>query len=465
MTIVAPKTSIFIGKATKDLGLNPHRVLFVGRYTEDVYLKNVLLKDIEDSHVKNMILKFREINTYSELNILGIAGTSPKVNATATLSITDGFDVDTVLKISILDNDLMIEIPANTSSADALTLIKTKLLTSQYVMSITGADILTITTTLTGLLGNNIYFAANNSNVVTTAFGGGTGIDTVDFTQIGTDRYQTIIYSSEFDTKPLDTLLTQRFNVPNYVLDGIGIYATYSTDADNYNNPCLIRFCAKKIKQHIDMEAVVFGAIRSLRLTDGANLVGLVDNSAGVDNRTGGINMAAIPYHNTNVTANLGVVADFSDEELQDLENKRISVVGKDASEYNVLVGDVFTLNRTDSQGNLDNTFKYLSIVDVALCSREYFFNNLKKDFAQSTIVRSKSIPGRGQINLGDINVKMVRYYQNLLELGIAHDSANFEDSLNISFDFSSGLIKINWILYPVQGVYAINGALAIKLD
>jgi len=467
-----PEINLTLQKADRTLGLAAHKVLLVGRYTSNIYIKNALIDNLDNGHLKNMVKFYKKIAPRSSIYILGVNGSATKVQAKATINVPIGVEAATVLTINILDEMLVVNLAAQMSQEDVIEAINTALLTSQYIVGVEVADgILTLTTSLIGTLGNNIYFDLQGSDTITiTGFTGGSGTDLVNFAAIGDDRYQTICLSSEFEPTPMSQLLKSRENVPNQVLEGVGFYTIQNGNPnssdfeDNFNNMWISKLGVKLSNQHRDMVTVALGALRYIRFTENEDTSLFVDNSAGLDNKRGGIGMASIPYHNTNLTKYISVIEDFTINETSILESKRVGVIGKDTSGFNILLGSMFTTEVVDNLGNPDTTYRFLNNVDVSMVLKEYFYNNLKKDFAQSTMVRANAIPERGQKTTVDVKAKLNLYYLALVEFGIVERFDDFKKQAIVEFDFINGIIKINYIFYPVQAIRGISGTSSIKI-
>lgn len=601
-------------KAKQDSILEAHKVLVVGRYTDDVYLKNPLERDLEDSHAKNMFLKFKELNKDTSVSILGIKPDVDGVDASAKLTLSSEFIANETITINVMEAQTKVNVVApktiqqvaqqlkieleknkyirlvdlettppvsrtegtfkatnivsnlavgmvvcvdiNTSeltlakktndmlivgivqSIDAVekTAVVTYLtnnLANQEVLIdgsytptqndvltikggkavatgnvdgyvVTGATldvvtadpsywriqistditsiddvlqyaitpdvteaILTLFPTLLGKLGNGIYFTCSSQNIELEGFSGGVSNDVVDFSIIGDDRYQTIAYSNDFDTDILDAFLISRQNKENQLLEGVGVYGTVNNfSLDSYNNFTLTKLSVKEPINHIDMFTSIFCSARSKRLTDGASISDLVSVTAGTTNSIGGLNLSPIPYHNTSLTKYVSIASDYTRQETNELENLRYSVIGYDLSETNVLVGDVYTTYRVNTDGVQDDTFKYLNNTDVALSSKEYFFNNLKADNRQSTLSTGVARSRFGQKNQAEITSDMVKYWFALVDTyGILQDNQeDFKANLIVNLIPSTGTINLDYLIHPIIGFRAINGTLSIQI-
>ena len=474
MVVNTPKLSLSLGTES-DVGLSEQRALLIMPYSVAEYKKDVDINLLPDSHLKNMLLKFRELNKFTKLSYIGVVATGTPTNATATITINSGVAFATSIEIFLLDTTSLISIPANSSIEVISGLIATSLIANKYVENVDiSVDFITLTITLNDLLigdlGNNIYFNTNTTLLTFGNFTGGSFVADYDLDLITDDRYQNIILSNVFNGKKLADFMKARFNNDYVLLDGIAIKHYQNkgeVDIDLIdNNQCMVQLISSKTKENYDAHSVIFGALRSLRFTDGANLTQLVDASAGVSNNVGGINMSSIPYHNTNLNKYIELNGEvYSMQETLDFEAKRLTLIDYDLSGYNVLINDVFTSYKIDEAGNDDNTYKFLNNVDIALNVRELFFNKIKAKTKQSTLATGgKAISNRGQLSVESVKTGLLSVYQDLIALGIVEDELNFKKNLFVNFDKQNQLIQLQYYIYPIQALRSIVGKLIVKI-
>jgi len=368
MVVNTPKLSLSLGTES-DVGLSEQKALLIMPYSVAEYKKDVDINLLPDSHLKNMLLKFRELNKFTKLSYIGVVATGTPTNATATITINSGVVSATSIEIFLLDTTNLISIPANSSIEAISGLISTSLIANKYVDSVDiSVDFITLTITLNDLLigdlGNNIYFDANTTLLTFGNFTGGSFVGDYDLDLITDDRYQNIILSNVFNGKKLADFMKARFNNDYVLLDGIGIKhyqneGEVDTDLID-NNQCMVQSISSKTKENYDSHSVIFGALRSLRFTDGANLTQLVDASAGVSNNVGGINMSSIPYHNTNLNKYIELNGEvYSMQDTLDFEAKRLTLIDYDLSGYNVLINDVLQATRLMKLGMMIIPIKF----------------------------------------------------------------------------------------------------------
>ncbi len=139
----------------------------------------------------------------------------------------------------------------------------------------------------------------------------------------------------------------------------------------------------------------------------------------------------------------------FDDSEIEDLKSNGISLLGNNPAGNTVVAGEIVTTYLTDTAGNPDVTFGFLSYVDTASQAREYRYNNYRARFAQSRLTEGDIIKGRDMANELVIRSYSKRLYQDLsgvdyvlLESG--EDALNFfNENLIISIDKALGKVTI----------------------
>lgn len=111
--------------------------------------------------------------------------------------------------------------------------------------------------------------------------------------------------------------------------------------------------------------------------------------------------------------------------------------------------GDLVTSYKTDNAGNPDITFGYLNNVDVSSNVREYFFNNLKKEYAQCRLTEGDLLPNRAMANAKSIGAFLDKLYDELsgpdyllVQRGEAARKF-FKDNRSITLTMSEGKVTI----------------------
>lgn len=283
----------------------------------------------------------------------------------------------------------------------------------------------TLTSVNAGTVGNFIglsinIITTNVTCVITTPMSSGATDPSLTniFDVIGNNRYQTIVWPSNYSLTPLTNLLDSRWNVDNNILDGVGIItevdtvANIITDVNALNDQSIVVIANKSItptslySAAMIMEAPLnissqFAAIRALRLTDGANISSYVISSYGIRDNVGGIAIASLPYFNTpfRYLPIVNDAYDITDIDISNLLNAGASVLGNNIQRTSVIAGQVATTYKYDNASDEDLSFKYLEYVDTISNIREYFFNNLHNRFAQSRLTDGDVQPGRNMAN------------------------------------------------------------------
>ena len=124
-------------------------------------------------------------------------------------------------------------------------------------------------------------------------------------------------------------------------------------------------------------------------------------------------------------------------------------------------MGEVVTTYKNDSAGNPDTSFKFLNYVDTASAAREYFWNNLKKRFAQSRLTEGDLIRGRDIANALSIEAYLTELYADLSELTILQAGETalqfFNDNISVTLDLSLGKATVTMIVPIVTQLRTIN--------
>lgn len=510
MTIVAqPRTTVNIVPATIAVENTTQRILFVGQKVSagsaasGVLIENILNDNSENtlfgknSMLASMLRAAKKENKTTVMDAIPIddaAGTA----ATGTIVLVGTATATGTLNVIVAsekNHKYSIAVASGDSATIIGGLIETAVL-ADLDQPCTAANVtgtVTMTADNLGTLGNDIGLSISGSvagitHSVTAMTGGATDpVLTNVFDAIGNKRYQTIIWPYAADTVPIRTLLDARFNVNNAVLDGIGITGSHDT-LSNHNalltplNSQSLAFFTDKTESETSFKAAsqfelspvkssMFGAIRALRLTDGASISQLVIATNGPSDSFGGPALASKPYFNTSLP-NMPLIATgrgWNDTEIEQLFTNGGSVFGINTAGNTSIVGEVVTTYKTDSAGNPDITFKFMNYVDTASNGREYFSNNLKSRFAQSRLTTGDVIRGRDMANDLTIISFCEKLYQDLsgpdfvlVEAGEAAFKF-FKDNITVTLDLSTGratilmTLKIVTQLREILATYKIS--------
>jgi phage tail sheath gpL-like len=491
MTIVAqPKVTVNIVNASQAVQNTVQKILLVGQKVtagsaaSGALQENILNDNSEDtlfgvnSMLAGMIRAAKKENKITIMDAIGLddaAGTA----ATGTIVLVGTATEAGTLEV-IIGSEKNHKYSIAVASADSITAIGDAIeaaILADLDCPTTAANVagtITMTADNDGTLGNDIGSSisgtvAGITHSVTAMTGGATDPTLTGILDVvGENRYQTIIWPYADDTSVLRTFLDARFNVDNKVQDGIGITAsqdslsnhnalltalnseslTYFTDKleseTSYKGPAMMELSPVKSSQ--------FGAIRALRLTDGASISQFIIATNGPSDSFGGPALASKPYFNTTMPnlPLIGAGRGWNDTEIEQLHDNGGSVLGNNTAGNTSIVGEVVTTYKTDSAGNPDVSFKYMNYVDTASNAREYFFNNLKARFAQSRLTEGDVIRGRDMANDLTIITFCEKLYQDLsgpdYVLVQAGETAFkfFKDNITVTLDLASGRATIN---------------------
>lgn len=487
-----PKTNVQIVGANVSVENTAQRMLMVGQKTSSgsapagSLIENILNNAEDDlvgadSMLAGMIRTARAQNEVTRIDaiVLDDAGGSTAASGTivftgpatesGSISISIGSGNDYALTVGVTSGD------TETDIGDALvTLITAN--TDIPVSAVNAAGTVTITAANTGTMGNFIGMSYSGEvagvTVTLTAMASGavdptfTGI----FDVIGSNRYQGIVWPYFADVSEPVSFFGDRFNAEDLVLDGSVFTSSVDTLANHLsrlgalNSQSLTDFCDKPIDETAfkasaifempQIKAAQFAAIRALRLTDGATIGQYVISSNGPLDAIGGPALASKPYFNTPFPDMplIGTNRGWTQTEIEQITEAGGSVIGNNVAGNGVICGEVTTTYKNDSAGNPDISFKFLNYVDTISGAREYFYNNLRKRFAQSRLVEADVTPGRDQAN--DLTIKnyCVRLYgdlsgPNYVLLEAGPEALKFyKNNLTVTIDKSIGRATITMI-------------------
>ena len=323
-----------------------------------------------------------------------------------------------------------------------------------------------------GTEGNNqpiwVKFDGEGITWTITASTGGSGVPTMTnvLDVVNSDRYQRIVAPGSYGTSYLVTHLDAKFNVDNKILDGAGVVCVTDTGANSVtalsslNSKSLDYLCEdvealswyKGTNGYIGgfAKAARIAAIDAKRLTDGVSIANLVSTAAPND-LVGGPHMASKPYFGTPIfTPVTDSGQGYTDTEVGNIEDEGGFVVGNNSANTAVILGARSTTYKTDGSGNVDLAFKYRNYVDTYSQIREYIFNNIKADCAQSRLTEGGLIGGYAMENADSIKMKVLRYAKILSGEGYVlvesgQDAATFIDNnTTVTISKATGRATVN---------------------
>ena len=178
-----------------------------------------------------------------------------------------------------------------------------------------------------------------------------------------------------------------------------------------------------------------------------------------------------MPYHNTSVD---GLpVADsafgFTKLEIDQLVTNGGFIIGPNRTKTDVILDKIVTTYKTDQAANPDTTFKTFNTVDQLSAIREFYFNNIKKEYAQSRLSRGDLKPGFSNANVASIRAFCVGLYSELAD-EVVVDSGDdalifFKDNLFVEIsDFAAGEVTIAMIFQIMGQLRVVNFTVQPKL-
>lgn len=513
MAIISlPKTTFDLTVAPQAVENAPQRVLFLGQQVTDTSVDGVLIKNILPNGSENnlfgrrsmlatMIRAYRTINVLSQVDAIPLNDAGGSTAATAVITFTGTATENGTLFYDIQSKFLFTFTIAITSGDTAITVGATfaAAVNANLDVLVTATDNLDGTVDLDfshgGTVGDTLSLQPSGTvvgiSIAQTAFAGGAtnpNISTI-LNQVGDIRYQTIVSPAQYDKSVINAFLEPRFNPTNAVEDGISIMsetadqATLESIAATLDTQNMVLLGNKPVDLALYDGAAVFefdpttasyiAAIRTLRLTTGANIADLIVTNAGVGDVFGGPALAAVPYHNTPVQ-NISVVETelgWSRTEQKGLNNNGISFVGNNPSRNEVIIGDVVTTYLTNAQGQDDTSFKFLNVVDTGSAIREFYVNNNKQEYAQSVLTSGDIVPNSRQVDVNSFNVFQEKLYRQLtvqpFALTVAGSNALnfFKTNINSTINLETGFITTIMQIPIVTQVRGINAILEISFS
>lgn len=489
MTVSNPIINITKQSASQTISNAAHKVLIIGQQTGSVYTGGELVESIgnanveignfgKGSQVAEMVKGFKSVNQVTRLDVIPLDDNGSGVQSTGTIAFSGTATEAGTLIVSI-GSRTSHKYSVSIALGDTATEIGDALvsLVNGDAHKIVSASNTTGTVTLTannaGTYGNGIGLEVKGvvggvAPSVTAMTGGATDpVLTSLFDVIGDSRYQTIVFPGNYDValvadsaSSTTSLLDPRWNEDNAILDGVCVIsktdtlANLKTFLNARNSQSLIVNAQKSVNDSLykgsavfeldDVIAAKIGAVRSLRLTDGANISQFVIAS-NLDSK-GGSHIASFPYMNTPLTLPIiDTGKGWSSAEQTELNTAGGFVVGNNVAGNGIVIGQVYTTYKTDAAGNVDKTYQFLNNVDVTSAGAEFLFNNLKSAYSQSRLTDGALVTGYNMVNENAIRGKLVELYNVLSGEGYLLYRAGednikyFVDNLTISLDLLNG--------------------------
>lgn len=443
-----------------------------------------------DSLIAQDIRAFKKLNKNTPLDVIALdEGTGVPIGMVLFAGVATGEGTVTVNLVSRENYSFTAPVLDGATAAAVASAVASLIGANAEIPVASGAvlDNIDFSVKTEGLQGNNFSLEViSNTPGITATVAGFTGGLTSPillgvFDIIGDQRYQTICAPGEWGSDFLTDFLDPRFNVPNDVLDGVGIN-TFTDDlaghiiaATAIDSASLEYFANKSVtlSEYVgsalfEQNSVIsaqFGALRSLRLTEGADISSIVVTNEPAD-QIGGPSLASLPYANTPFF-NLPLIDRdkiwaLTDEEQLNVAGASIFVNNKAFS--NVLVSRVVTTYKTDALGLTDSTFKFLNAVDSGVEIREAFFDSFKAEWAQTRLTTGDVIPNVSMVNPGMIRAFCVQVYQTLgdAEFVLTEVSQElivfYKQNLSVEIeDLQEGRVRVSMRVVPVSQLRTID--------
>lgn len=475
-----------------------------GELIENVQNNNTTVNGLfgARAQVSGIIRNIRKINTETQVDVIPLDDNGAGVAATKTITVTGTATETGALTFYIgsrQDHSFSVTITSGDLQNDIATAIDTAFGLDAEVPMTSGVstNVVTLTAANDGTVGNDIGVVVEGSigGVTIVIADGVTGATDPSFTgvfdPVANIRYQNIVWPYSADLTTILNFINPRFNASGKILDGrayVGIQDTFSNlettgngqNSQNlkfigdrlisttiYRGPGMLELTYAKAAQNV--------AIRSLRLTDEANIANLVIANLGSLDRFGGIHTASLPYFNTPlqfmplINPNQG----FTDDEIEDLFAAGVSVFGNNLNNTQAIMGEQVTTYKTDAAANPDLTFKFENYDDTGRECREYFFNNYKARFNQHRLTQGNVLAGYAMANTDTIRRFSKRLYNELSDLALVvqgelpsgEQGIDFFDRNLIITQTSSTTVTVTMVLPIVTQLRTILYTIEVSID
>ena len=491
----------------------PQRVLIVGQKTTGTAPADVLIENIPndgsedalfgvDSMIAAQVRAFKAINKVSQVDVISLSDDGGGVQATGSIDFSGPSTAAGVFEIAIgseINHTISLAIADNVTGSTVSTQLAAAVnaLSDIPVTAVgdsPGAGNTLLTAINGGTEGNNIQLRClcaipGIDETITAMSGGATDPDTsATFTGgIPADvRYQQILVPSYALTDALD-YLDSVFNVSNNILDGVAVSTltgTLSTlkainvalgakhDSVLFGNKPVSIVDEYEGSAIIELNYVlssIFGAIKALRLTDGAAISQFVQASDASLDSFGGAALASLPYHNT-IMRNMPIVGtglNWTSLEIDDLGTDGVSVFVNNDQKTAVVPRRVFVGFKNQAGIN-----GFLNTTDTISQAREFFFAQYKLRFGQIRLTSGDEVqPGRASATKASIEAATDSIYVTLgtpafaLMRGDDDTIALFKQNRVVTLNFETGVVTIDMLIFPVGQLRTIRGTLQVSFQ
>jgi len=455
------------------------------------------------SSVRKVIKTILDKNRYVRTDVQAIAQGYGAVGAIGKVLITGLATEAGTLEVQVVDKTYKasISIASGATPAEVATAIVNALLVSAYPDIPVSAEVDTNDAKFTaldeGIIGNDFSIKVIGSvaglTFGITAFAGGTGTATYAVADLPERRYTGYAFPKHLyaSADNIESAIDARFNSTNAIKDGVafmGYDESYSNIVATFTtkNSKALLFAGNKlapatfptanvlqegsaIMTPADWRVAEFVAIRALRLTADAPISDYVF-ATNLD-QVGGKKSASLPYFNTPMAVVALTQANilFTQSEKTGLQTAGFTVIDVNDAETGMIMGALVTPYKTDAKGATDVTFKYLNYIDTGSVCREFIFNSMKNDLAQSRLTNGNLIADLNIQNQESLEGLFMDYYADLGKSALVstgEDTQKVADSLVTVIDTANRKVtmtasivivtQIGTIVLPITQVFEL---------
>ena len=468
--LMQPIINVQVVAGDSKAGFGSQRILLIaqgsGTNTPKALIENVQGNEVVSlcgagSMATRAFRRIRDFNNATDVDIITLEEPSGGTNATGSIKASGTADENKTLRLNVGDDLYVVNVTI--LKGDIATTIATKIRDAinnedyPFTATVDANDDsqVNVEFDIKGEMANGITIVPKNRllgvDFTVVPFSGGAGAyDTADLFDNVTKRYQTVLFDKSMDFDTVEDWLQDRINVSNTVKGGVGITMM------NGDYAGLRSFCEAKNSQSMvvigNVDTMKFnalpllavaevGAIRALRLTDGAIISKYVLKASEV---FGGINKSSLPYFNTPLSYDQPQ-GTISIEDVTKINNSGVSLFVPSPS--GAVLGTVTTLYKRDKSGIKDQTFKFLNAVDTSFAIQEYLYNNTQKEFGQTRATGGDLVEGVAMTNELSVKAFIVGLYEDLVGFALAQGGGvavkTFKNNLTVKLDTATGTYSI----------------------
>ena len=486
-TVSFQETTVTLSGAGVNVANQPQKILVcsqktaAGTATSGALVENIQADANTEAGITSMgaavVRAARGINEDTQIDAIFLddaAGTASAGNVDFTGSVATTNGELTV----IIGSERFFSLSIAVTDTDTATIIGDALVTAVTaaagipVTAVNTAGDVELTAENSGTEGDNIAIEVRGSvaGVTTslTAMSGGATDPTLTgiFDVIGDMRYQTILWSWSNSLIELKTFVDDRLNVTDDILDGlgwshnVGTFSEVTTELDLHNSIINLECFKRETGGDLEGTALVelpwssvayAGAVKALRLTDGAAIADLLPGEVGLDG-TGGVALSSRPLANTLIPDLIPIKTGrgWTKLEVKQIREAGGSIIGNNRSNNAVVLGVQVTTRLNDSGGNPDDTFKFVNYFDTASNIREYYANNLRSRYAQSRLTDGTPVAGRPMASKLSIEATCIEFFDTLSGPDFALTRSGeqnrifYKNNLIVIIDLQTGDVSIS---------------------